>query len=169
MKKRLQIALLGLLTLAIGYQIYEFITPDHPSRPTIPDIPLTLLDQRSTTLSEIGADKHTIVFIMRSNCDFCKKEVTEVRKHLDEFSNTEVIFLSFEETNVIRGFKQTMLPEERAFITFAKVAQKDVVPVLEEDLVFPYMLWYDKNGIQKAQHRGLFPIARILEVIQQLG
>ena len=167
MKKRLQITLLAALGVAIGYQAYIFLKPEKPGKPTIPDMPVTLLDGISTTIAKIGSNRNTVVFLMRSNCAYCKEETQQVRAHIDQFNDTEVVFVSFEDIDVIKNYKHEMLPEERPYINFVKASQKEVEPFLEYGLVFPYMLWYDENGIQKAQHRGVFPVSRIIEVIKE--
>lgn len=167
MKKHLQITLLAALGIAIGYQTHSLLKTEKPQKPTIPDIPVTMLDGTLTTISRIGSNRHTVVFLMRSNCAFCKKETQQVRAHMDQFKDTEVVFVSFEDAEVIKKYKSEMFPEERPYINFVKAPQKELEQFLEHKLVFPYMLWYDKNGLQKAQHQGVFPVSRIIEVIQK--
>lgn len=167
MKNKLQVILLVILGLAISYQVYIYLIPKKSNRPIIPDISLTLLDNSSTTVSKIGEGKHTIVFLVRSNCDFCKKEIKEVREKLDLFVNTEILFVSFESIDVIGKFKKSYLPDQSPFITFAKAKQAEVEEFMEQDLVYPYMFWFDNQGVQKAQHMGLFPISRVIEVIEK--
>lgn len=167
MNVKFKILVIIILGAGIIYQAYVFFKPKNDDLPIIPEIPLTLLDNTKTTVAELGAQKSTIVFIIRSNCNFCQKEAMAIRDNIDQFTDTEIIFLSFENTDIIKRFKNKYLPEDRPYITFAQATQKEVVPFLEYGLVFPYMLWYNNDGSQKAQHRGLFPIARILEVINQ--
>ena len=167
MKKGLQIVLLAALGLGIAYQVYIYAAPKATNKPTIPEISLRLLDESSTSVARVGDGKHTIVFLVRSNCDFCKKEIQQVRKNIDHFKDTELIFISFEDLDVIERFQREHFPDKRSFITFAMASQEEVEQFLEQDLVYPYMLWFDNEGIQKAQHMGLFPISRIIEVIDQ--
>lgn len=95
------------------------------------------------------------------------KEISHLRDKIDLFESTELIFISFESLEVVERFKNEYLPEKSSFVTFAQGSQTEVEEILEQDLVYPYMLWYDDKGIQKAQHRGVFPISRVIEVIDQ--
>ncbi|QCK14933.1 peroxiredoxin family protein [Mangrovivirga cuniculi] len=165
MKKIFKTAILILFGIAIIYQFYIFIKPDESNKPSIPDISLVLLDNKKTSVSSLGDDKHTIVFLVNTQCDYCKKEINELENYIDRFVNTEVIFILFEDLEVIKDFKNSILPQENSFITFAQASREEVKTVLEKELVYPYMLWYDNKGIQKVQHRGLYPIARIIESI----
>lgn len=169
MKKHLKTGILILIGIAILYQAYIYLKPDELSSSSIPNIPLVLIDNTETSISYIGADKHTIIFLVSSQCDYCKKEINEVKKNIDRFVNTELVFISFEELNVISEFKNSIFPVESSFITFAQASREEVSPYLEYELVYPYMIWYDNNGLQKIQHRGLYPIERIIETIDKFN
>lgn len=167
MKKFWQIGILIVLGIAIVYQAYVYFEPNKADYTTLPEISLTLLNKNKTTISKIGADKHIILFIIRSNCDYCKRQMRDVRENLDRFDNTEIVFISFESLDVIEGLKNALFPGNYSQLTFAQATRGDVDPYLKEELVYPYMLWYDNNGGQKVQHRGVFPSGRIVEAINK--
>ncbi|MCX2742260.1 hypothetical protein OO013_00205 [Mangrovivirga sp. M17] len=165
MIKYFKTGVLVLIGILIVYQIYIFFKPDNNDKPSIPNISLVLLDNTITSVASLGDNKHTIVFLINSQCDYCKMEIGEVKNYMDSFVNTEVVFVLFEELEVIKDLKKSVFPEESSSITFAQAKKEEVNPFLEKELVYPYMLWYDDNGIQKVQHRGLYPIERIVDSI----
>ncbi|NMM49291.1 peroxiredoxin family protein [Marinigracilibium pacificum] len=164
MKSNLKLGIIILFGVAILYQVYIFFLTEKINRPSIPDISLILLNNTKTSVSQIGEGKQTVVFLVNSNCDYCKREIGQVRSNLDKLVDTEIVFVLFENLNKIKEFKESFLPEERAFITFAQAKRENVDPFLENELVYPYMLWYDENGMQKVQHRGLYPISKIIDL-----
>ncbi|GEM_PF-5579917 len=166
MKKHLPYLLIAALSIGIAQQLYVYLSRDSSGKgPTIPTFDIRLLNGSISKISEIGKNKHTLVFLYKSDCQYCQQEVRSIRNLIDNFSNTELIFLSFESIQQIQTFKSEFFPEHRPFVTFARTNVEDIEPILEKELGYPYLLWYDDSGSQKNQHRGLFPIERVIEII----
>lgn len=165
MNGKLKPLIVIVLGLAIAYQLYVYFKPESVKQ-EVPAISLALVDGKNVSLPELAKEKHLVAFIVRSDCDFCKKQMESFRKNIDRFRNTEILFISFEEMPVIRKMNRRFFSVDIPYMNFAQARQEELAPFLEKELVFPYMLWYDKKGRQKAQYKGLFPVDRIIEVIE---
>ena len=158
---------LVILLLAVGiiYQVAIFYQGKSESdRPSIPKLELTLLDDQKVELTELSSGKHTVVFLIRTGCDFCKQQMKAVGDQLPNNANVDFIFVAFEDIPAIEVLKREHLPIEDEALFFAQGQKTQFEGVLEEELVFPYMLWYDEGGTKLGQYRGVFPVSRILEV-----
>ena len=177
MKSKIQYIVLGLLMLGVMQQAYVFLAPkvdtmfsdQQALAPLIPRVPITLLDESVSTIADYGAGKQTLVFIVRSNCFYCQQELEGLRENYDYFNDTQILFISFEELEVIANFKASCFKAEVPFVSFARAQQSSVSPLLIHGLAFPYLLWYDHDGTQKLQHKGYLPVERIVQAMQHTG
>ena len=170
MKKPVYFIVFALLGIAIAYQVYAYYDSDSKvassSKAPLPELMVTSYDSLSLDVQKLAEGKYLVMFLVRSDCGFCKQQIAQVNQYIDEFENTEVVFISFEDFDKIRQIKAKHLPEDRDYIRLASGKKEDFAPILNEDLVYPYMLWYDENNKELGQYRGVFPVTKILEVVE---
>lgn len=161
-KNILSVTIVLLLAVGIIYQLMIFFQSEKTS---LPDVEISTLRNESTSLEEIGNEKDVLVILYRSNCDFCKKETTGIHEIASQFEGIELVFLSKEELPVIRKYKQTYFPTNLDNITFGKTSERTLNELANDDLVYPYILWYNKDKVLRTRRKGMVSPERILQVI----
>jgi hypothetical protein len=86
----------------------------------VPDIYLLKLDSTKFNLNSLE-QKPLVLIHFNSECDHCQREAIDLQKHLKDFSNTNVVFMSSEETSKISKFANHFELINYSYIYFTKL------------------------------------------------
>jgi peroxiredoxin len=86
---------------------------------TMPDFHFLALD--STVFSATNlAERKTILVYFNSTCEHCQYEAGEISKHIDKFSNVNLLFVSEQNLAEIRAFSETYGLDKQENVKFLK-------------------------------------------------
>lgn len=117
-------------------------------------------------LSVIGKGQNTLVVMFRTNCKFCKTQMTQIHSMVDEFADIKLAFVSKESTEIIDGYRSKIFPSENQHVVFGTASIGDMEDLANDDLAYPYLVWFDETGEEKVRHKGYADPKKILEVIR---
>ena len=123
--KVIAFSVISILVLAIGYNLYIYLTPETTD---LQKITVNLRDGEKS-LKEIRDGENLLVILYNSNCDFCKKETEDMHSKLDQFEDVNILFLSRESFQTIEKYKAEYFPSKVDYVSFGST----IVLVLHPD------------------------------------
>ncbi|MDC9721731.1 MAG: redoxin domain-containing protein [Urechidicola sp.] len=125
MKKKIKVVIILIVISFIGYLGFSITKKiKYKSEVTeriknIPDFSFYTLNDIPFTEKELTKNTYKLFVYFNTECDFCQHEVQQISEHLLEFENTQIIFVSFEEIEIIREFasKQKLLNKKKCTIS----------------------------------------------------
>lgn len=107
-----------------------------------------------------------VVFVyFNSDCDFCKSEATKIEKHLIDFKDTQLVFVSFEEKETIEKFATAYKLNNKENVLFLE-DKKGVFSKLFDVNSIPYIVIYNKDKELLKKFKGATKIDAILKVLE---
>ena len=133
---------------------------------TIPKFELKTLDNVSFTNQNLKQNVSTVFIYFNSDCDFCHHEAKNISQNLNKFKNVQFIFVSFEETEVIKKFAELHKLNNKESIIFLEDKKGEFSTIFNASSI-PYILIYDKNNELIKKHKGQLNASGILRVLQE--
>jgi glutaredoxin len=161
MNRIARLSIVVILSLLIVYVGYDYFKDDSRG---IPDISISTTNGVDISLQQLADNEHLIIVLVRSDCDYCKQELEALSNLASEFKETQLLFLSKEDRSTLLRLKQSFFSEEFEYVTFASASENDLERLADNDLAFPYNIWFDKSGRFRTGQKGIVPANRILEV-----
>lgn len=109
-------------------------------------------------------NKPTIFIYFNSDCDYCKSEATKIKERLNEFKNTQLVFVSFEQTEGIVQFTKTYGLNNQENVIFLEDTKGEFSKIFDANTI-PYILVYDTNKKLLKKFKGATKVSNILEVL----
>lgn len=166
MRKNIKL-LFGIVLITVvsllAYNIYKNIQHKNTIAKQIASIPnFSFLDlQGNTFTKENLTKKPTLFYYYNSECDFCKKKASLIYENLETFKNTQVVFISHEQTNAIISFAKEYHLLEQPNITFLEDRKLIFSKVFNAKKV-PYLILYDAKQKLIKQFKGGTTIKQII-------
>ena len=159
---------LGLLCF-LGYKIVTKINYKSEvaeKLKTIPDFSFRTLENQPFTQDDLQKDTATAFIYFNSGCDYCQHEAKSIKKHIKEFTNTQLIFVSDESIDQIRDFAKQYKLYTYDHITFLSDPRDDFTTRFDATSV-PFILIYDKKQRLVKKHKGQLKAEKLLALVSK--
>lgn len=100
-------------------------TPETPSINDLPRMTVTASDQSAVNLRELKGK--TMLILFQPDCDHCQREAQEIRKHLDQFNEYSLYFISAGQMEAIEEFGRTYDLLGHSNVKFAATTVENVL------------------------------------------
>lgn len=151
MKKILKVVL-PLFFIAVlsyfGYQIFSKI--QHKKEvaeniKTIPNFEYENIKASKFTNTNLKANSSKLFIYYNSECDFCNEEAKMIKENITQFKNTQIIFISFEETEKIKQFATIHQLNSYDNVTFLCDSKATFATTFDVKSL-PCLVLYDKDN-----------------------
>jgi len=169
MKQILKKFIFSFIVLLLGFFTYQIIIKTQHKNElkkaiqTIPNFKFTKLNNEPFTKSNLVKNKKTILINFNSECHYCQAEANGIKKHLSEFKNIQIVFISSEPIEKIKSFqKKYQLNIDNIIFLQDK---KDSFSEIFDTSVIPTLIIYDENQHLISKHKGLINTSRLLQLV----
>lgn len=166
--KRLIGVLLLFIGLCLAYLTYSKFTRKYESKNSLENLSVghfKKLNNQPFELSLIKNDAPLILLYFNSECDFCQKEIKDIKENINELKNTELLMVSSETPEAIKNFQSDFQLND-SNIHFAMVDEQDVFDAFGSVSV-PALFIYDSEGKLVKSFKGKTKISVVLEVLKK--
>ncbi|WP_445748593.1 TlpA family protein disulfide reductase [Polaribacter sp.] len=169
MRKNIKITIgIILLSLVIflGYSIVNKLKQKKTVATRIQQIPsFSFFTLTGKEFTNAQLPKKTIVFVyFNSDCDYCQSEAAKIEEHLNDFNNTQWVFVSFENAIKIENFSKTYKLNNRENVLFLE-DKKAIFATIFNANTFPFIVVYDSDRKLLKQFKGATSKKVLLEII----
>lgn len=171
MKKKYKIFLILSILISLSFLIYKIINKIHHKKEvlenikTIPEFSFTSLTGQEFTNKNL-LNKPLLFIYFNSECEFCISEAITIKKNLRELDNVEILFISFEEINLILKFAKDYKLYGYKNITFLQDKNFEFSRIFDVNSI-PSTIIYNKNKIFLKKIKGVTKISEILRALNQ--
>lgn len=167
LKLTLFIALIGVSTFLVSmiYRKMETKKTIANNVKMLPKIQLKGIDNKSFML-ENSTKKHQILLFFNTECEHCQNEAKEIKKHINEFENSQLTFISIEPVDSIKNFVFKYQLYIKSNIKFAHIEAAEVGKQFGISS-FPTIFIYNQNNELVKQYKGETKIEAITKFINK--
>jgi peroxiredoxin len=150
MKKYLKIILPVLFMGLFGFLIFQITSKINHKKEvaenikTIPKFSFQNINGGVFTDQNIIKNTPTIFIYFNSECEFCNEEAEMIKENLEKFSNFQLIFVSFEQPELIKTFAEKHQLINYDKINFLSDTKVSFGPTFDVKSL-PCLVLYDKN------------------------
>lgn len=110
----------------------------------IPYFTFTTLDNNKFTKDSFDTERTKFIYYFNSECEHCEKQGKWLAQDMSIFDNLEVIFISFEEMDAIKNYRDkfNFTKDNITFLQDSRLTFSDKFGVEK----FPSILLYNKKG-----------------------
>lgn len=173
MRKKLFLFLVLIFVLGLlGYLSYNIATKTKEKKEIEQQLQIlqkfefTSLEDTSFTSSDINTNLNTILVFYNSGCDFCHHEAEGISEYKNQFTDTQILFISEEPLDSIRKFAQNYQLNKPPQIQFFHDTHHFFTNQLAVSSV-PFLLIYDKDQQLIKKHQGSLNAPTLLNLLQQ--
>lgn len=129
----------------------------------IPYFTFTTLDKKRFTKENLDSERTKFIYYFNSECEHCEKQGSWLAKEIEVLDNLEVIFISFEEMDAIKSYrdKYNFKRDNITFLQDSRLTFSDKFGVEK----FPSILIYNKNGKLVKKFEGETKVKELLEFL----
>jgi|TARA_B110000238_G_scaffold200277_2_gene249840 thiol-disulfide isomerase/thioredoxin len=130
----------------------------------IPYFTFTTLENKRFTKENLDNTRTKLFYYFNSECEHCEKQGSWISKDIKLFEDLEVIFISFEEMDAIKGYqnKFNFVRDNITFLQDTRLTFSDKFGVGE----FPSIILYTKGGKLIKKFEGETKVSEIAASIQ---
>ncbi|WP_109301158.1 peroxiredoxin [Aquimarina sp. AU474] len=166
--KTTTIVLVILLLCFMGYKVVNKIqqkTKVIETLKTIPRFSFETLDNETFTKSDLVLNRTTVFIYFNTECNYCQNEAISIKQSIDEFKNTQLIFVSSETKETIKTFSEFYKLNTYDYVNFLFDSQDDFSSRFDATSI-PYVLIYDENQALVKRHKGQLKAEVILKTLK---
>lgn len=171
MKNKIKIVVVLLLICLVGYLGFSITKKIQYKNEvaerikSIPNFSFFTLNDVNYSEKELALNVNKLFVYFNTECDFCQHEVQQISEHLLEFENTQIIFVSFEEIEIIREFatKQKLLNKKN--VLFLQDKKLEFSEIFDAKSI-PFMLLYDTENKLIQKFKGATKVEKILKLLK---
>lgn len=129
----------------------------------IPYFTFYTLDSQRFIKDSLDTERNKLFLYFNSECDHCQKQARWLSKKIDLFSHLEIIFISFEEMDAIKNFRDIhqFYQKNITFLQDSRLTFSDKFGVGK----FPSILLYTKKGKLIYKFEGETKVEEVLEFL----
>jgi peroxiredoxin len=171
MKKILKVVL-SLFFIAVlsyfGYQIFSKI--QHKKEvaeniKTIPNFEYENIKGSKFANTNLKVNSSKLFIYYNSECDFCNEEAKMIKENIEKFNTTQIIFISFEETEKIKQFANNHQLDIYDNVTFLCDSKASFATTFDVKAM-PCLVLYDKDNNLIEKIKGQ---TKVETLIKKLG
>ncbi len=122
------------------------------------------LNSDSTTV-KISTDSNVVLIFFNPECEHCQYEARGIKENVNDFKNTELIFISSESIAAIQRFASQYNLENYPFVHFTKINREEIFDTFGT-LSVPHIFIYDKDHKLIKEFKGETKVEAILKYLQ---
>ena len=171
MKKIAKIFVVIIVVGFLGYLLYHvFVKIQHKNEveknlQNIPDFSFKTLENKNFTNNNLALNEYTIFIYFNTECNYCQYEAKSISENIASFKGTQLLFVSTEGTNVIKGFAKNYNLLNQPNITFLHDYTHTFSSRFDANSI-PFLLVYNKNQALVKKHKGQLKVEAILKLIE---
>jgi thioredoxin-related protein len=166
MKKRFSFLAIVLFSLSAFAQTADPQIPPYKRFPTLPPIQILLSDSTTTyTKAQIPKNKPVLFMIFSPDCSHCQHETEEIKAHMEELKDVQIIMITFHPLWVMNDFISTYGLKEYTNIVVGKDVNYITMGFYQLHNL-PYMAMYNKKGYLIEGFEGSLPIPKVIETFK---
>ncbi|PKP43129.1 MAG: redoxin [Bacteroidetes bacterium HGW-Bacteroidetes-13] len=168
MKKYLKISFAIIFLFLLGFLGYQFanqLKHKNAIAENIREIPafsFETMDGKMFTKAHLDSQKATVFIFFNSECDYCQHEAQDIQNHVEDFHETQFIFVSVEDKDRIRKFSETYQLSHYDFIHFARDPSGSFITTFDANSI-PFLLIYNREGKLVEKIKGQTKAENILK------
>lgn len=168
MKKTLKIAIVAVITGIIGYLGYNIIKKIHYKTEVaariknIPVFTFLTLENKAFTENNLPKNKVKLFVYFNSECEYCQSEATQISENLEQFKDTQLIFVSFEPIPNIKQFASDFNLLNKENVIFLQDKKIEFAKIFDAKSI-PFMLLYSKEDQLIQKFKGVTKIDNIIK------
>jgi peroxiredoxin len=131
----------------LGFQIYSKIKHKKEiaeNIKTIPNFEYQNIKGGAFTNKNLKKDTPTLFIYFNSECEFCNEEAQMIRVNIEKFKDFQLVFISFEKSDLIKAFATKYKLNTYANITFLSDTKVSFATTFDVKSL-PCLVLYDKN------------------------
>jgi len=116
--------------------------------------------------NQLKIDIPTLFIYFNTECEHCQVEISQINKNIDNFNNTQIVMISFEEpTILLEKLKHTnLLNSDNVFILFDS---KNEFQKISGDCPFPTSLIYNEDQKLIKVFKGEVRVEALLKYLKK--
>ncbi|MBK5210268.1 MAG: redoxin domain-containing protein [Flavobacteriaceae bacterium] len=168
MKKKLKIAIVALIIGVIGYLGYNIVkkinykTEVAARIKSIPPFSFLTLENKEFTENNLPKNKIKLFVYFNSECEYCQSESTQISENIEQFKDTQLIFVSFELLANIKKFASDFNLLDKENVIFLQDKKLEFAKIFDAKSI-PFMLLYSKEGQLIQKFKGATKIDNIIK------
>lgn len=161
--------LISTILVGLGFLVFDKLKVKNQNQKQISTMPdFHFFDSLGNIASRnhVSSSQGTVVFYYNSTCSLCEEEFYFIRESLDEFENTQLIFVSTEEFKDIRSFatKYDLWGKDQVHFFQDKDLSFGTFFILE---TVPSTLVYDREDKLLGSYKGIVSIKNLIELLNE--
>jgi peroxiredoxin len=131
---------------------------------TIPEFSYKTIEGNPFSKEDLKDNTPTVFVYFNSECEHCQSEAEQIRDNVEKFSNTQLVFISFEDPKKIMAFAtqyKLIGYDKVVFLCDSKVSFSTTFDVNS----LPTVVIYDKNKKLIEKIKGQIKVENILKKI----
>lgn len=164
-----KILLVGIIIFVLigGYYIYQKIEQKKALAQHIVSLPkfsFTQTDGKPFTNENITQNTSVVFLYFNTECSYCWYETQDIKEHISEFKNTQLIFVSTEESYKIRKFAQNQGLDKVSNVIFLQDSLNKFATIFGSNHI-PSLFVYNSTHQLVFQHKGQTRAKTILKYL----
>ncbi len=142
----------GILCL-VGFFIYMQLLAQGGNS-TIAPFKIRLTNGAGYTYQQLAKNKPVILVYFSPTCDHCKLFTEKMLKRVDDFKNTQLVMISYEDIKAVKAFDEKYKLSMHQNIKVGSEGYTFIVQKYYNIQHFPFVAEYDKTGRLKKMMKG---------------
>ncbi|PHS51257.1 MAG: redoxin [Lutibacter sp.] len=170
MKKYIKLVIVVVLISTIGFLGYSITKKINDKAEvakrikSIPKFSFLTLEGKVFTSKNLAKDTYKLFVYFNSECEYCQTEALQISKNLEEFKDTQLIFVSFEPVKSIKQFSINFNLQDKKKVLFLQDKKVEFAEIFDAKSI-PFMLLYAKNNQLIKIYKGATKVERILKLL----
>ena len=152
----------------LGFQIYSKIKHKKEiaeNIKTIPSFEYQNIKGGAYTNKNLKKDTPTLFIYFNTECEFCNEEAQMINENIEKFKDFQLIFISFEKSNLIKAFATKYQLNNYANITFLSDTKVSFSTTFDVKSL-PCLVLYDKDQRLIEKLKGQTKAATLIKKLQ---
>ncbi|MEA3318144.1 MAG: redoxin domain-containing protein [Bacteroidota bacterium] len=173
MNTKIKVTVLLLLFIIVGFMLYVIITKIEHKKAIeenikiIPEFAFTkLTDKKIFTNRELKSDRSKLIIYFNTECDHCMCEAEQISQNIEQFSNFQIIMISYEEIDTLQAFAEKYNFTEQNNITVLQDKKFEFDDIFGRSPI-PTSFIYNKNKDLIKKFVGEVKIEALLKYLNE--
>ncbi len=130
----------------------------------IPNFTFFTLDNVPFSEKELSKNTNKLFVYFNTECDFCQHEVQQISEYLPKIKNTQIVFVSFEEIEIIEAFANKYNLSNKENVLFLQDKKLEFSEIFDAKSI-PFILLYDAENNLIQKFKGATKIDKITKLL----
>ena len=168
MKIKLLLAIFLFIVIGfLGYKISDKLNHKKEVAERIKVIPnFSFYTLDGNEFSDKNLQKKPSVFVyFNSECNYCQLEAKNIQERLEDFKEVQLIFISFEEKEIIQKFAKEYQLINQENVLFLEDRKGEFSELFDVNSI-PFMVIYDEDKKLLQKFKGAVKVDKILNILK---